>query len=83
VDTGRPKSRKGRGKTWAGTLLIVLGVLFSLGFFFVPPQDLIPALLSAPGVLPMPEVLLGYWAVLVGVGLLVADAVARARKRDR
>ncbi|TWJ21559.1 hypothetical protein [Micromonospora endolithica] len=61
--TGGRRPRLRRPLLWAGLALVVLGVVFNLGLFFVPPQ----VWLEDPGLVPMPEVLLGWWAVAAGV----------------
>jgi hypothetical protein len=58
--------RKFRMRAGVGAALIILGGLFVVGAFFVPPADL----LRDPGLIPMPERLLGLWVIAVGVLLL-------------
>ena len=63
---------------WTGLAVALLGLIFNLGWFFVPPA----VWLEDPGLVPMPEVLLGWWAMLVGAGL-VAAGLLRRRRRPR
>jgi hypothetical protein len=65
--TGGARSRLRRPLLWAGAALIVVGIVFNLGWFFVPPQ----VWWHDPGLVPMPEVLVGWWAVVVGVLMVV------------
>jgi hypothetical protein len=60
-----------------GAALIVLGVLFVVGVFVVPPGEL----LRDPGLIPMPERLLGLWVIAVGV-LLFLPLGRRRPSRD-
>lgn len=50
-----------------GAALIVLGMLFVIGAFFVEPGEL----LRDPRLIPMPERLVGLWVIAVGVLLLL------------
>lgn len=50
-----------------GTGLVLLSVFFLVGGFFVP----LPELLRDPGLVPMPERLLGFWGAGVGLLLMV------------
>jgi hypothetical protein len=59
--------RRFRVRAGVGAALIVLGMLFMVGAFFVPPAEL----LRDPELIPMPERLLGLWAIAVGVLLLL------------
>jgi hypothetical protein len=61
-----------------GAALIVLGVLFVVGAFFVPPGEL----LRDPGLIPMPERLLGLWVIAVGVLLLLPLGRRRSSRDD-
>lgn len=78
---GSRSADRGRGRLWAGTVLIVAGVGFALGFAFVPPQVLIPELIRDPSV-RLPEGLVGLWLAGIGVVLLIsARRHAHARRR--
>jgi hypothetical protein len=57
---------------WLGVALLVAGVAFGLGFFFVPPQVLIPELIRDPQVRMVPEGLVGLWLAAIGLFLLLS-----------
>ncbi|MEV1146168.1 hypothetical protein [Micromonospora sp. NPDC049799] len=71
---GRPRLR--RPLLWVGLAVAVLGIVFNLGLFFVPPD----VWLADPGLVPMPEVLVGWWAVAVGVLMMAWSQRGRARR---
>ncbi|MEO3748845.1 hypothetical protein [Plantactinospora sp. B5E13] len=57
----------GKQLRWAGLVLVLVGLVFNLGWFFVPPH----VWLDDPGLVPMPEALLGWWVVAIGAVLLL------------
>ncbi|KXK63799.1 hypothetical protein AWW66_01045 [Micromonospora rosaria] len=61
---------------WAGLAVAVLGIVFNLGLFFVP----LNVWLEDPKLVPMPEVLVGWWIVAVGVLMMVWSQRGRARR---
>jgi hypothetical protein len=61
---------------WTGLAVAVLGLIFNLGWFFVPPG----AWLDDPGLVPMPEVLLGWWVMAIGLALIGWGVVRWARR---
>ncbi|GGM74265.1 hypothetical protein ACFFX1_10090 [Dactylosporangium sucinum] len=60
-------------KGWFGAALMFAGAAFALGFFFVPPQVLIPELTRDPQLRLFPEGIVGMWAAAVGLALLIGD----------
>lgn len=60
---------------WAGLVVALLGLAFNLGWFFVPPG----VWFDDPGFVPMPEALLGWWVIAVGVALVVWSVRPRRR----
>lgn len=73
TDPGRP--RGSAALLWGGSTVVLLGVLLGFGLLFVPPG----VFLDDPGLAPMPESLLGGWAVLVGL-LMVGSGLRRRRR---
>ncbi len=61
---------------WAGLVVALVGLVFNLGWFFVP----INVWVDDPGFVPMPEVLVGWWVIAIGVGLMVWSLRSRARR---
>ncbi|MFF4875081.1 hypothetical protein [Micromonospora sp. NPDC000668] len=74
--TGKRASLLASRRLWAGMAVVLVGIVFNLGWFFVPPH----VWLDDPGFVPMPEVLLGWWVVAIGLAL-VAWAVHRRTRR--
>jgi hypothetical protein len=62
---------------WAGLVVAVIGLVFNLGWFFVP----IGAWLDDPALVPMPEVLLGWWVIAIGVAMMLWGLRSRLRRR--
>lgn len=60
----------------AGLVIIVMGLVFSLGWFFVP----IDVWLADPGLVPMPEALVGWWIVAIGLALTAWSLRGRSRR---
>jgi len=60
----------------AGLVIVVLGLVFSLGWFFVP----ITVWLADPGFVAMPEVLVGWWVVAIGLALMIWSLRGRFRR---
>ncbi|MFG2064849.1 hypothetical protein ACGFIK_25925 [Micromonospora sp. NPDC048871] len=52
---------------WAGIVVALVGLVFNLGWFFVP----LSVWLDDPGFVPMPEVLLGWWVIAIGVVMMI------------
>ncbi|SHN43303.1 hypothetical protein [Cryptosporangium aurantiacum] len=61
---------------WTGVVVTLLGVAFNLGWLFVPPF----VWWRAPELIPMPEALIGWWIVLLGLST-IGYAVARHGRR--
>lgn len=61
---------------WAGLVVALVGLVFNLGWFFVPPD----VWFDDPGFVPMPEALLGWWVILIGVVLMVWSLRRGARR---
>lgn len=72
----KPASLLASGRLWAGLAVVGVGIIFNLGWFFVP----LDVWLDDPGLVPMPEVLLGWWVVAIGLAL-IAWAVRRQARR--
>lgn len=60
----------------AGLVIVVLGLVFGLGWFFVP----IHVWLADPGFVPMPEALVGWWIVAIGLALAAWSLRGRSRR---
>jgi hypothetical protein len=60
----------------AGLVIVVLGLVFSLGWFFVP----IDVWLEDPSLVPMPEALVGWWIVAIGLALTAWSLRGRFRR---
>ncbi|MEU7750443.1 hypothetical protein [Micromonospora sp. NPDC049171] len=73
---GKPAPLLVSRRLWAGLTIVLVGLVFNLGWFFVPPQ----VWLDDPGLVPMPEVLLGWWVIIIGLAL-IAWAVHRRVRR--
>ncbi|GIJ78647.1 hypothetical protein SAMN05443287_102387 [Micromonospora phaseoli] len=73
-DPTRPRLR--RPLLWCGLAVALLGIVFNLGLFFVP----LDVWLEDPGLVPMPEVLVGWWALTVGLVMMVWSQLGRARR---
>ena len=56
--------------------MAVVGLVFNLGWFFVPPD----AWFDDPGLVPMPEALLGWWVIAIGF-LMMAWSLRRGVRR--
>ena len=61
---------------WAGLVVAVVGLVFNLGWFFVP----ITVWLDDPGLVPMPEVLLGWWVIAIGAAMMLWSLRGRVRR---
>ncbi|HEY8474461.1 MAG TPA: hypothetical protein VIL37_17745 [Natronosporangium sp.] len=59
------RSVAARPLLWAGVAAVLLGLAFNLGLFFIPITEVI----RNPELVPMPEALVGWWLVAVGIGL--------------
>ncbi|MEW9547173.1 hypothetical protein [Nonomuraea sp. NPDC050783] len=70
--TRRPLTR--RPRFWIGLVVALAGLLFNLGVLFVPISEII----KNPRFVPMPEVLLGWWFILIGLALMVPWPSRRA-----
>lgn len=51
---------------WVGLVVALVGLAFNLGLFFVP----LDVWIDDPGLVPMPEVLLGWWVIGIGVVMM-------------
>lgn len=63
-------------RLWAGLAVVLVGLIFNLGWFFVPPH----VWLDDPGLVPMPEALLGWWVIAIGLALVAWGALRRNRR---
>ncbi len=72
----KPKSILTSRLFWAGLVVAIVGLVFNLGWFFVP----VNAWLDDPGLVPMPEVLIGWWVIAVGVLMVGWSLRGRARR---
>jgi hypothetical protein len=61
---------------WTGLAVALVGLIFNLGWFFVPPS----VWFSGPGLVPMPEVLLGWWVMAIGLALVTWGVARRMRR---
>ncbi|GAB3964376.1 hypothetical protein V1634_01540 [Plantactinospora veratri] len=61
---------------WVGLVVALVGLTFNLGWFFVPPH----VWLDDPGLVPMPEALLGWWVIAIGVVLVLRSLRPRSRR---
>ncbi|MEQ4301696.1 hypothetical protein ABNF97_09935 [Plantactinospora sp. B6F1] len=61
---------------WVGLVVALVGLAFNLGWFFVPPH----VWLDDPGLVPMPEALLGWWVIVIGVALVAWSLRPRRRR---
>ncbi|MEU7611706.1 hypothetical protein [Micromonospora sp. NPDC049204] len=73
---GKPAPLLVSRRLWAGLAIVLVGVVFNLGWFFVPPQ----VWLDDPGFVPMPEVLLGWWVIIIGLALVAWAILRRVRR---
>ncbi|MFY1688290.1 hypothetical protein [Plantactinospora sp. WMMB782] len=60
---------------WVGLVVALVGLVFNLGWFFVPPH----VWFDDPGLVPMPEALLGWWVIAIGVVLVLWSLRPRRR----
>ncbi|MEH1168727.1 hypothetical protein V6V47_25405 [Micromonospora sp. CPCC 205539] len=80
--TEKPSALLASRRLWTGLAVVLVGLVFNLGWFFVPPQ----AWLDDPGLVGIPEVLLGWWVVAIGlalVGWAVHSRTSRTRRTCR
>ena len=70
----KPRSFLTNRLFWAGLVVALVGLVFNLGWFFVP----LTVWLDDPGFVPMPEVLLGWWVIAIGVGMTAWSLRGRA-----
>lgn len=75
-NTTKPTSLMPGRLFWAGLVVAVLGLVFNLGWFFVP----IGVWLEEPGLVSMPEALLGWWVVAIGIGMVLWGLRDRSRR---
>jgi hypothetical protein len=61
---------------WTGLAVALVGLIFNLGWFFVPPH----VWFDDPGLVPMPEALIGWWVMAIGLALVTWAVVARVRR---
>ena len=61
---------------WTGVAVVVLGLVFNLGWLFVPPF----VRWRPPELIPLPEALIGWWIVLLGLST-IGYALAAGRRR--
>jgi hypothetical protein len=61
---------------WAGLAVALVGLVFNLGWFFVP----LDVWFADPGLVGMPEVLLGWWVMAIGLALVGWGVVRRIRR---
>ena len=61
---------------WSGIVVAMVGLAFNLGLFFVP----LGVWLDDPGFVSMPEALLGWWVMGIGVVLMVLGRRRRSRR---
>ncbi|GAA3766501.1 hypothetical protein GCM10022225_61070 [Plantactinospora mayteni] len=61
---------------WVGLVVALVGLAFNLGWFFVPPH----VWFDDPGLVPMPEALLGWWVIAIGVVLALWSLRPRSRR---
>jgi hypothetical protein len=67
-------TRNNKRLFWVGVVVALVGLVFTLGWFFVP----ITVWFDDPGFVPMPEVLVGWWVIAIGVALMVWGLRPRA-----
>lgn len=60
----------------AGLVIVLLGLVFTFGWFFVP----IDVWLADPGFVSMPEALVGWWIVAIGLALTAWSLRGRFRR---
>lgn len=64
-----------RPRFWIGVIIALAGLLFDLGVLFVPIGEII----KNPRFVPMPEVLVGWWLMIIGIALMVPWPSRRGR----
>jgi hypothetical protein len=74
--TEKPTSLLASRMLWTGLAVALVGLIFNLGWFFVPPD----VWFEDPGLVPMPEVLLGWWVMAIGLALVIWDVARRMRR---